>query len=191
MRLTFPHKITSPLGIRCISLDMTLLFGEMNTYDGLRVDLVPATSESSNSIRTAIAELPGAFAPLRTKGYAAYLEKRVKVIEDAVHDIRTVGEECIHILDGAPTSRVDQMVEVERYTSEQLQVLHEVSVSVDEKLVVAMDEYLRLRHNARMAHIASTEFRQKHNLARAQREHQARVHAFFFCVYMTMNGTSC
>ncbi len=161
---------------------MTLLFGKENTQDGLRVALVPATGEAAGPIRTALIELPGPFVPLRTKGYAAYLERRAKVIEDAVHEIRTVGEECIHMLEGMSTSRMDQMVEVERYTSELLQVLHEVSVSVDERLVVAMDEYLRLRHNARMAHIASTEFRQKHNFARAQRQHQARVRAFF-CVY--------
>ncbi len=184
MRLIFPCKIMSPHGVQCMPLDMTLLFGKENTQDGLRVALVPATGTASGPIRTAITELPGPFVPLRTKGYAAYLERRVKVIEDATREIRTVGEKCIHMLEGGmSTSRMDQMVEVERYTSELLQVLHEVSVSVDERLVVAMDGYLRLRHNARMAHIASTEFRQKHNFAMAQREHQAMVRAFF-CVYV-------
>ncbi len=163
---------------------MTLQFGEVNTQDGLRVALAPATGEDADPVRTAIAELPGTFVvPLRTKGYASYLERRAKVIEDAVHDIRTVGEECIHIPEGISASRMDQMAEVEHYTSKLLQVLQEVSVSVDDKLMVAMDEYLRLRHNARIAHITSTGFRQKHNLARAEREHQARVHAFF-CVYV-------
>eukprot|EP01084_Bolivina_argentea_P314058 543945_1 len=161
-----------------ITSDLTLQFGEVNTQDGLRVALAPATGKDADPVRTAIAELPGTFVvPLRTKGYASYLERRAKVIEDAVHDIRTVGEECIHIPEGMSASRMDQMAEVEHYTSKLLQVLQEVSVSVDDKLVVAMDEYLRLRHNARMAHIASTEFRQKYSLARAEREHQAREHA--------------
>ncbi len=165
---------------------MTLQFSEVNTQNGLRVALAPATGEDADPVRAAITELPGTFVvPLRTKGYASYLERRAKVIEDAVRDVRTVGEECINIPEGMSASRMDQMAEVEHYTSKLLQVLQEVSASVDDKLAVAMDDYLRLRHNARMAHIASTEVRQKHNLARAEREYQAKVY-MLFSVYVSL-----
>ena len=112
---------------------------------------------------------------LCTRGYAEYLARKAQVIDTCRFGLEELESDLADRLAEAQADRGSQVLWSEEQQGNLVEILERRRLELNDRIQVAMEEYLRLRHNARIAYRSATARNEQRLRNRRIREAEAKV----------------